>query len=42
MRFNLAFYGSLLLMIVLLFLPLAGVGVGLEALFGIIIPYASF
>ncbi len=41
MRFNLAFYGSLLLMIVLLFLPLAGVGVGLEALFGIIIPYAS-
>lgn len=41
MRFNLAFYGSLLLIIVLLLLPLAGVGVGLEALFGIIIPYAS-
>lgn len=41
MRFSLAFYGSLLLIIVLLFLPLAGIAVGLEAVFGIIIPYAS-
>jgi nitrate reductase gamma subunit len=41
MSFNLAFYGSLLLIIVLFFLPLVGIGVGLEVVFGIIIPYVS-
>jgi nitrate reductase gamma subunit len=41
MNFNLAFYGSLLLIIVLLSLPLGGIGAGLEAVFGIIIPYIS-
>jgi nitrate reductase gamma subunit len=39
--FNLAFYGSLLLVIVLFSLPLVGIGIGLEAIFGIIIPYLS-
>lgn len=41
MNFNLAFYGSLLVIIVLFSLPLVGVGVGLAVVFGIIIPYVS-
>jgi nitrate reductase gamma subunit len=39
--FNLAYYVSLSAVMVLILVPLGGVGVGLEALFGIIIPYLA-
>jgi nitrate reductase gamma subunit len=39
--FNLTFYGSLVIGIVLFFLPLAGIGMGLEFVFGVVIPYVS-
>ncbi len=41
MGFNLAFYGSLLLVIIILFLPVAGIGAGMEVVFGIVIPYVA-
>jgi len=40
--FNLAFYGSLLLVIIILLLPIVGIGAGMEVVFGIVIPYAAF
>jgi nitrate reductase gamma subunit len=39
--FNLAFYGSLLLVTVILFLPVAGIWAGMEVFFGIVVPYVS-
>ena len=42
MNFNIAFYVALCAVIALVLVPLAGIAVGLEALFGVIIPYAAF
>ena len=42
MSFNLACYGSLFAVIVLILIPLAGVEVGLEVVFGIVLPYVAF
>lgn len=41
MSFNLAFYVPLCAVVALVLIPLAGIAMGLEALFGIIIPYAA-
>jgi nitrate reductase gamma subunit len=40
-NFNIAFYIPLCVVIALVLIPLGGIAVGLEALFGIIIPYAA-
>ena len=42
MSFNLVYYGSLFAVIVLILIPLAGVEVGLEVVFGIVLPYVAF
>jgi len=42
LSFNLAYYGSLFPVIVLILIPLAGVEVGLEVVFGIVLPYVAF
>lgn len=41
MGFNLAFCGSLLLIVVMLFLPVSGIELGMEFVFGIVIPYVA-
>ena len=41
MSFNLAFWIPLCGVIIIIFIPLGGIAVGLEALFGIIIPYVA-
>lgn len=41
MGFNLTFCGSLLLIVVMLFFPVSGIELGMEFVFGIVIPYVA-